>query len=111
MPFKTPLGERDGNRVPPTFIRPLQDKRAIIGQQILLECQVEGHPDPMVKWMKEGHNVSQCPDYQVNHADCSAVGVANPPRVQISQEKNKYRLLIKNSQGSDCGRFTVQAMN
>lgn len=54
MPFKTPLGERAGNQVAPSFIRPLQDKRCIIGQRILLECQIEGHPDPVIKWLKDG---------------------------------------------------------
>lgn len=84
MPFKQPLGERDAaNRVAPTFIRvsqslsvlsyllinpfqPLADKRAVVGETIILECQLEGHPDPVIKWLKDGHNVSTCPDYRVS---------------------------------------------
>ncbi|KAI1719901.1 immunoglobulin i-set domain-containing protein [Ditylenchus destructor] len=93
MPFKRPLGERAENRVAPTFIRPLQDKRVIVGQKVLLECQIEGHPDPVIKWLKDGQNVTQCPDYEV------------------IEEKNKHCLLIYSAAGSDCGRFTIQAMN
>jgi len=37
----------------------------LIGQRIVLECQIDGHPDPVIKWLKDGHNVSQCPDYEV----------------------------------------------
>ncbi|KIH53232.1 hypothetical protein ANCDUO_16646 [Ancylostoma duodenale] len=66
MPFKQPLGERaDENRVPPTFIRPLADKRAVVGERVVLQCQLDGHPVPVVKWLKDGHNVSNCPDYEV----------------------------------------------
>uniref|UniRef100_A0A914H0K8 Ig-like domain-containing protein n=1 Tax=Globodera rostochiensis TaxID=31243 RepID=A0A914H0K8_GLORO len=94
MPFQKPLGvKEDPNQTPPNFIRPLRDKRALIGQNIVLECQIEAHPDPVVKWLKDGHNVSQCPDYQ------------------MVEEGKTYRLLIPKAQSADCGRFTVQAMN
>ncbi|EFO24047.1 hypothetical protein LOAG_04436 [Loa loa] len=93
MPFKRPLGERIVNQTLPNFIRPLQDKRVVVGQNVLLECQVEGHPDPVVKWLKDDHEVTQCPDYEI-----SSVGI-------------KHHLAIKNVQASDNGRFTVQAMN
>ncbi|EJW75657.1 hypothetical protein WUBG_13434, partial [Wuchereria bancrofti] len=93
MPFKRPLGERIENKTLPNFIRPLQDKRVVVGQNVLLECQVAGHPDPVVKWLKDDHDVTQCPDYEI-----SSIGV-------------KHHLAIKNVQASDNGRFTVQAMN
>lgn len=47
------------------MFQPLQDKRVIVGQKVALECQVEGHPEPVVKWLKDGQNVTQCPDYEV----------------------------------------------
>uniref|UniRef100_A0A915PYM6 Ig-like domain-containing protein n=1 Tax=Setaria digitata TaxID=48799 RepID=A0A915PYM6_9BILA len=93
MPFKRPLGERIENQTLPNFIRPLQDKRVVVGQNVILECQVDGHPDPVVKWLKDDHDVTQCPDYQI-----SSIGV-------------KHHLAIKNVQPSDNGRFTIQAMN
>ncbi|KAL3105626.1 hypothetical protein niasHT_021729 [Heterodera trifolii] len=94
MPFQKPRGvKEDPNQTPPNFIRPLRDKRALIGQNIVLECQIEAHPDPVVKWLKDGHNVSQCPDYKMD------------------EEGKTYRLLIRKAQAADCGRFTVQAMN
>ncbi|CAD5224123.1 unnamed protein product [Bursaphelenchus okinawaensis] len=93
MPFKTPLGEREVNVTAPIFIRPLQDRRVIIGQPVRLECQVEGHPEPVIKWLKDGQNVTTCPDYEV------------------IQSGNKHTLLIACAQGADCGRFTLQAMN
>lgn len=93
MPFKRPLGERIENKTLPNFIRPLQDKRVVVGQNVLLECQVTGYPDPVVKWLKDDHDVTQCPDYEI-----SSVGI-------------KHHLVIKNVQASDNGCFTVQAMN
>uniref|UniRef100_A0A9J2P8G8 Ig-like domain-containing protein n=1 Tax=Ascaris lumbricoides TaxID=6252 RepID=A0A9J2P8G8_ASCLU len=75
------------------MFQPLQDKRVIVGQKVALECQVEGHPEPVVKWLKDGQNVTQCPDYEI-----SGNGV-------------KHRLLIPNVQAPDSGRFTIQAMN
>ncbi|VDK72601.1 unnamed protein product [Litomosoides sigmodontis] len=93
MPFKRPLGERIENKIVPNFIRPLRDKRVVVGQNVLLECQVEGYPVPVVKWLKDDHDVTQCPDYEISN-----VGV-------------KHHLIIKNVQASDNGRFTVQAMN
>ncbi|VDN91512.1 unnamed protein product [Brugia pahangi] len=66
MPFKRPLGERIENKTLPNFIRPLQDKRVVVGQNVLLECQVAGQPDPVVKWLKDDHDVTQCPDYEIN---------------------------------------------
>uniref|UniRef100_A0AC35GCS4 Ig-like domain-containing protein n=1 Tax=Panagrolaimus sp. PS1159 TaxID=55785 RepID=A0AC35GCS4_9BILA len=72
---------------------PLQDKRALIGQNVQLECQIEGHPDPVIKWLKDGHNVTSCPDYE------------------MTQNGKKHALVIRTAQGADCGRFTIQAMN
>ncbi|VDM47822.1 unnamed protein product [Toxocara canis] len=77
----------------PSTTNPLQDKRVIVGQNVALECQVEGHPEPVVKWLKDGQNVTQCPDYE------------------ISEDGVRHRLLIPNVQAADSGRFTIQAMN
>lgn len=52
-------------------LQPLQDKRVVVGQNVLLECQVEGRPDPVVKWLKDDHDVTQCPDYEVCQAEIS----------------------------------------
>lgn len=43
----------------------MQDRRVIVGQSVTLECQIDGHPDPVIKWLKDGQNVTQCPDYEV----------------------------------------------
>uniref|UniRef100_A0A1I8A433 Ig-like domain-containing protein n=1 Tax=Steinernema glaseri TaxID=37863 RepID=A0A1I8A433_9BILA len=93
MPFKTPLGERAENQRAPIFLRPLQDKRVIVGQNVILDCQVDGHPMPAVKWLKDGHDVTLCPDYE------------------LTENGKRHCLVIKNVQGADSGRFTVQAMN
>lgn len=58
-----------------------------------MECQIDGHPSPVIKWLKDGQNVTQCPDYE------------------LTEENKKHRLLIPSVQGSDSGRFTIQAMN
>uniref|UniRef100_A0A913I9R6 Ig-like domain-containing protein n=1 Tax=Strongyloides stercoralis TaxID=6248 RepID=A0A913I9R6_STRER len=93
MPFQKPLGERIGNHEAPHFIRPLIDRRVIVGQKVHLDCEIKGHPCPVIKWLKDGQNVTNCPDYE------------------LSQDGDHFRLLIKSAQFPDCGRFTVQAMN
>ncbi|KAK0408252.1 hypothetical protein QR680_003855 [Steinernema hermaphroditum] len=93
MPFKTPLGERAENQRAPIFLRPLQDRRVIVGQNVILDCQVDGHPAPAVKWLKDGHDVTLCPDYE------------------LTENGKRHCLVIKNVQGADNGRFTIQAMN
>ncbi|KAL1245317.1 Kettin-like protein, partial [Trichinella spiralis] len=93
MPFKRPLGTYNGKQQPPSFIRPLQNKRSVVGQQVILECQLEGQPDPVIKWLKDGQNVTNCPDYQ------------------IFQEGNKFKLIIPSVQMADAGRFDCQAIN
>ncbi|CDW54859.1 I-set domain containing protein [Trichuris trichiura] len=93
MPFKRPLGASVANQHPPYFIRPLQNKRVVAGQQVVLECQLEGQPDPVIKWLKDGQNVTNCPDYQ------------------LTQEGNKVKLVIPSVQTSDSGRFDCQALN
>ncbi|KJH46033.1 immunoglobulin I-set domain protein [Dictyocaulus viviparus] len=93
MPFRQPLGERVENRTGPSFIRPLSDKRAVVGERVVLQCQLDGHPTPVVKWLKDGHNVSNCPDYQ------------------IQEDGLHHRLIIPQVQSADSGRFTAQAAN
>ncbi|WKY10685.1 hypothetical protein Q1695_002781 [Nippostrongylus brasiliensis] len=93
MPFKQPLGERAENRVAPSFIRPLADKRAVVGERVVLQCQLDGHPTPAVKWLKDGHNVSNCPDYE------------------IQEDGLHHRLIISQVHSADSGRFTAQAAN
>ncbi|KAK6050669.1 immunoglobulin I-set domain protein [Cooperia oncophora] len=93
MPFKQPLGERaDENRVAPSFIRPLADKRAVVGERVVLQCQLDGHPTPAVKWLKDGHNVSNCPDYE------------------IQEDGHVHRLIISQVHSADSGRFTAQVV-
>lgn len=87
----------------------MQDKRVIIGQTVNLECQVNGHPEPVTKWLKDGQNVTQCPDYTASHNfECIAEIMFV---VKLSQDGNKHILTIKNVQASDGGHFTMQAMN
>ncbi|GMT09919.1 hypothetical protein PFISCL1PPCAC_1216, partial [Pristionchus fissidentatus] len=93
MPFMRPRGERAENQIHPNFIRPLNDKRAVVGEAVVLECQLEGHPDPVVKWLKDGHDISLCPDYK------------------IEQDGHRHRLVISTVQGADSGRFTAHALN
>jgi hypothetical protein len=88
-------------------LQPLQDKRVIIGQNVSLECQVNGHPEPVTKWLKDGQNVTQCPDYTASFI----FHFYNWIRVQLSQIGNRHILTIKNVQASDGGHFTMQAMN
>uniref|UniRef100_A0A915HYK4 Ig-like domain-containing protein n=1 Tax=Romanomermis culicivorax TaxID=13658 RepID=A0A915HYK4_ROMCU len=93
MPFKRPLVNIDQNQVAPNFVRPLQDKRALAGQEVILECRLEGCPEPVIKWLKDGQNVTQCPDYL------------------LERDGNRYLLIVPCAQIVDSGRFTCQAVN
>lgn len=59
------------------FFQPLQDKRVVVGQNVLLECQVAGYPDPVVKWLKDDHDVTQCPDYAVSSINILLIFISN----------------------------------
>ena len=66
----------------------------VVGQRVVLECALDSYPEPAIKWLKDGQNVTQCPDYQIG-------GAAG----------NRYQLVIADVQGADSGRFTCQASN
>ncbi|KAK6022197.1 immunoglobulin I-set domain protein, partial [Ostertagia ostertagi] len=76
-----------------TSFPPLADKRAVVGERVVLQCQLDGHPTPAVKWLKDGHNVSNCPDYE------------------IQEDGHVHRLIISQVHSADSGRFTAQAAN
>ncbi|XP_054161051.1 leucine-rich repeats and immunoglobulin-like domains protein 3 [Oppia nitens] len=38
----------------PTFVRPMTDKEAIIGETAVIECMASGSPKPVLQWTKDG---------------------------------------------------------
>ncbi|CAG2103310.1 unnamed protein product [Medioppia subpectinata] len=38
----------------PTFVRPMSDKEAIVGETAVIECMASGSPKPTLQWTKDG---------------------------------------------------------
>lgn len=45
--------------VPPRFIKQPQNKVAVEKEDLELECEVYGKPEPKVYWVKNGDNITQ----------------------------------------------------
>ena len=58
-----------------------------------MEVEVQGHPEPIVKWYREGAEISSSPDYN------------------LSRSNKLYRLTISEVFPEDAGRFKVIAAN
>uniref|UniRef100_A0AAQ6IIV3 Ig-like domain-containing protein n=1 Tax=Anabas testudineus TaxID=64144 RepID=A0AAQ6IIV3_ANATE len=63
------------------------------GESVTLECQISGHPAPVVMWFREDYKIESSIDFQ------------------ISYENNFARLVIREAFAEDSGRFTCTATN
>lgn len=71
----------------------MKDTYAKQGEPVILEVTVEGHPEPIIKWYREGIEISSTPDYQ------------------LSRSNKTYRLTIIEVFPEDAGKFRVIATN
>lgn len=81
------------NRINHISFQPLRDIYSKQGEPIILEIIVEGHPEPIVKWYREGVEISSSPDYT------------------LSRSNKTYRLTISEVFPEDAGTFKVIASN
>ncbi|CAG5126016.1 unnamed protein product, partial [Candidula unifasciata] len=81
------------DKVKPVFTQPLRDIFCKQGEPVILEVNVEGHPEPIVKWYREGIEISSSPDYT------------------LSRSNKTYRLTIAEVFPEDAGKFKVVASN
>ena len=52
---------------PPVFHKALQDLSTTEGECLVLECRVTGDPLPNVIWRREGHVITDSPDFRMLH--------------------------------------------
>ena len=71
----------------------MSDLRPKQGDSVIFEVEVEGHPEPIVKWYRENVEIFSSPDYQ------------------LSRSNKLYRLSISEVFPEDSGRFKVIATN
>ena len=51
--------------LPPTFTRRPVNQRAQEKEDILVQCEVDGHPDPEIHWFKNGDKIIESEYFQV----------------------------------------------
>ena len=74
-------------------LQPLNDTYARPGEPVILEVIVDGHPEPIIKWYRDGIEIYSSPDYQ------------------LSRSNKTYRLTILEVFPEDAGQFKVVAAN
>lgn len=63
------------------------------GELVTLECQISGHPAPVIMWFREDYKIETSIDFQ------------------ISYENGLAQLVIREAFAEDSGRFTCTATN
>lgn len=63
------------------------------GESLTMECQISGHPSPVIMWFREDYKIESSIDFQ------------------ISYEDGRAQLLIREAFAEDSGRFTCTATN
>lgn len=71
----------------------LENTTAVQGHPVILEVEIEGHPEPIVKWYREEIEIFSSPDYE------------------LSRNNKTYRLTIFEVFPEDAGEFKVVAAN
>ncbi|RVE61151.1 hypothetical protein OJAV_G00167850 [Oryzias javanicus] len=82
-----------GPMVPPTVVSGLKNTNVTEGESVTLECQITGHPTPIIMWFREDYKFESSTDFQ------------------MSYENGFARLVIREAFAEDSGRFTCTATN
>uniref|UniRef100_A0A7N8WZ38 Ig-like domain-containing protein n=1 Tax=Mastacembelus armatus TaxID=205130 RepID=A0A7N8WZ38_9TELE len=61
------------------------------GESVTLECQISGHPTPVIMWFREDYKIESSVDFKISYENCIA------------------RLVIREAFAEDSGRFTCTA--
>ncbi|XP_076602369.1 myosin light chain kinase, smooth muscle isoform X2 [Chaetodon auriga] len=79
---------------PPAFILPPRNARVVLGGDARLEGKVRGHPEPQVKWFREGRPV-----------------IGGERCVLKQGGRGTFSLVVGGVREEDFGRYTCQATN
>ncbi|KAK2840469.1 hypothetical protein Q5P01_014209 [Channa striata] len=77
--------------VPPTLTAGLKNLTVTEGESVTLECQISGHPTPVIMWFREDYKIESSIDFQTSY------------------ENSFARLVIREAFAEDSGRFTCTA--
>ncbi|KAL0963763.1 hypothetical protein UPYG_G00313190 [Umbra pygmaea] len=88
------LGQGSLSQEPPAFTLPPRNARVIPGGTACLDGKVRGHPEPQVKWFRNGKVV-----------------IAGDHIVMEQSSRGTFSLVIHSVQESDAGRYTCEAVN
>lgn len=75
------------------FLQGLKNMNVTEGELVTLECQISGHPAPVIMWFREDYKIETSIDFQ------------------ISYENGLAQLVIREAFAEDSGRFTCTATN
>ena len=83
-------------RAPPFFTRTLRPVTVSVGDSITLDCCVQSHPAPIIRWLHNGVDLPESGD----------------GRVQMSYSpEGTCNLYVRESQLSDAGQYICHAQN
>ncbi|XP_049450272.1 titin-like [Epinephelus fuscoguttatus] len=82
-----------GAVVPPTLVSGLKNTNVTEGESVTLECQISGHPTPVIMWFREDYKIESSIDFQISYVNGFA------------------QLVIREAFAEDSGRFTCTATN
>ncbi|XP_013793623.2 myosin light chain kinase, smooth muscle-like, partial [Limulus polyphemus] len=77
----------------PKFVKGMEDKEVWTGEESYFEVKVLGHPEPTVKWLKEGEEL-KASDY-----------------ITLTSEHETYKINIQNTRLEDSGVYSCHVKN
>nr|CAD7588174.1 unnamed protein product [Timema genevievae] len=94
------------NNRKPSFSKPLEDAKAVVGQPLKLEAQVMAFPAPEIKWFKDGHPIR--PSQAVNFVNQPGGVIGLLIDSVRPEDAGKYSLTVSNKLGDITGSANVE---
>ncbi|XP_054274333.1 titin-like isoform X2 [Macrosteles quadrilineatus] len=93
-----PISVGNAANFPPDIVRDLPGPlKALQGDNVTLECEINGDPPPTIQWLRDGQNVGTV--------------AALKGRVFVVDDQLVHRLIIKQLTEDDSGRYVCEAVN
>ncbi|OAD62661.1 Muscle M-line assembly protein unc-89 [Eufriesea mexicana] len=94
------------SRRKPSFSKPLEDTKAIVGQPLKLEAQVVAFPNPQVQWFKDGIPLRQTKEIYFMNEPNGLIGL----RLDYvrPEDAGTYSMTVSNSLGETTGSAKVE---